>query len=105
MRRDEGDLRIRVTVLQPPECVAFAIQIGRSELLPPTHVDSLRLMFDFTVRVDPTRGAQPRFLGPAVQGPPAARFLYVNSGKRAGQTTSCWDGARRSHSPELHGGP
>lgn len=97
MRRGEDNLPIRVTVLQPPHGVAFAIQIGRSELLPPSHADSLSLMFDFAVRVDAARGAQPTFLGPAVQGPPAARFIYVNSGKRAGQTTSCWD--RRAKVP------
>lgn len=97
MRCDEGNLPIRLTVLQPVQGVAVAIQIGRSELLPPSHADSFRLTFDFTVRTDATRGAQPRFLGPAVQGPPAARFVYVNSGKQAGQTTSCWD--RRAKVP------
>jgi hypothetical protein len=30
-------------------------------------------------------------LGPVTQGPPTARFLYLNSGSRAGQLDSCWD--------------
>ncbi|TAH35273.1 MAG: hypothetical protein EYC70_13415 [Planctomycetota bacterium] len=38
-----------------------------------------------------------RFLGEFAQGPPAARFVYVSSGARAGQGGSCWD--RRAKVP------
>jgi hypothetical protein len=92
-------LHLRIRVLHPPAGVAFAIQVGKSELLPPELSDADALTFDFIVRLDSRRGAQPRFLGPAVQGPPIARFIYVNSGTRAGQSTSCWD--RRAKVP-LH---
>jgi hypothetical protein len=92
-----ADLQIRIRVVHPPPGVSFAIQIGKSDLLPPMHVDASTLTFDFGVRVDSKRDGPPRFLGPVVQGPPAARFIYVNSGKRAGQATSCWD--RRAKVP------
>jgi hypothetical protein len=92
-----AELRIRIRVVHPPPGVTFAIQIGKSDLLPPAHADASALTFDLSVRVDPKRDAPPRFLGPAVQGPPTARFIYVNSGTRAGQATSCWD--RRAKVP------
>lgn len=91
MPLSDDELRVRVTVVQPPAGVTFAIQVGKSDLLPPVHADARTLSFDLVVRLDSKRGAQPRFLGPAVHGPPTARFIYVNSGTRAGQATSCWD--------------
>jgi len=51
------------------------------------------LTFDFTVRhADAPRGQPPRFLGEYTQGPPASRFVYVNSGTAAGQadTFGAW---------------
>ncbi|HEY7635758.1 MAG TPA: DUF5990 family protein [Gemmatimonadales bacterium] len=45
----------------------------------------------------PRSGAQPSLLGRVTQGPPSARFVYVNSGVRAGQADSCWD--RRAKVP------
>jgi hypothetical protein len=95
LRADE--LRVRVTVIHPPSGVTFAIQVGKSDLLSPAQADATALAFDFSVRLDSRRVAQPRFLGPTVHGPPTARFIYVNSGMRAGQPTSCWD--RRAKVP------
>ena len=40
---------------------------------------------------------KPNFLGPVAQGPPAGRFVYVNSGTSAGQADSCW--TRRAKVP------
>jgi hypothetical protein len=91
------ELQIRVKVVHPPAGVTFAIQVGKSDLLPPVRADVKTLTFDFSVRVGHKRNAPPSFLGPAVQGTPTARFIYVNSGTRAGQVTSCWD--RRAKVP------
>ena len=50
------------------------------------------LTFDFSLRVVPGANDAPlRLLGAFAQGPPAKRFVYVNSGKQAGQVESCWD--------------
>jgi Family of unknown function (DUF5990) len=87
----QPELPLRITVLHPPADVAFAVQMGRDELLPPSHRTADGIAFDFTVRVADPSAATPNFLGPFAQGTPADRFVYVNSGKRAGQTDSCWD--------------
>lgn len=91
-------LYLRITVLRPPAGVAFLLQSGKADLLSPTHVSEDRLSFDFTVRVIGDRnGGPPVFRGPLTQGPPAARFIYVNSGTLAGQADSCW--TRRAKVP------
>ena len=87
----EREIPIRITVVRPPPGVAFAVQRGRAELLPPREAGTGEIRFDFVLRVSPGPGGEPRFLGPCAQGPPAGRFIYVNSGKRAGQADSGWD--------------
>jgi hypothetical protein len=88
-----GDLRIRITVEHPPTGVAIQVQRGRDGLLPPTQVNRESISFDLVVRVDasPRTPGRLRFLGEFAQGPAEARFVYVNSGARAGQSGSCWD--------------
>lgn len=81
----------RIIVLDPPRGVVFRMQRGRSELVPPSKESANALTFDFTLRVEPGADGQLRLLGPFAQGPPAKRFVYVNSGKHAGQVESCWD--------------
>jgi hypothetical protein len=81
----------RITVLDPPRGVVFRLQRGRSELVPPSKESASALTFDFTLRVESGADGQLRLLGPLAQGPPAKRFVYVNSGKQAGQAESCWD--------------
>ena len=94
----ESELRLRIVVLQPPPHVSFAVQEGRSTLLPPTVIEEDRIAFLFGVRVGRRApGNDPNFLGAFMQGPRRGRFVYVNSGKRAGQTDSCWD--RRAKIP------
>lgn len=76
----------------------FAVQRGSAELLEPSERTPDALVFDFTVRVGATPAkAPPRFLGPFTQGPPSARFVYVTSGRRAGQDNTPWD--RRAKIP------
>jgi len=48
--------------------------------------------FDLSVRVAlPDAEGPVGFFGPFTQGPPRERFVYVNAGRHAGQTNSCWD--------------
>jgi hypothetical protein len=92
------ELPLRITVLQPPPGVVFQLQRGRSDLTAPTDAVPNALTFDFTVRLaDAPRGQPPRFLGEYTQGPPASRFVYVNSGTAAGQAGSPW--TRRAKVP------
>ncbi len=89
--KTETRVTLRLRVMRPPPGVRWAVQLGRSELLPPLHVADDQLVFDVPL----TLGANPRgaiqLRGVAIQGPPAARFVYVNSGKRAGEFSSRWD--------------
>jgi hypothetical protein len=92
------ELPLRVTVLRPPPQVKFALQYGRTELVAPSHMSSTEISFDLRLRIGARRpNGRPTLLGPAAQGPPDARFVYVNSGTRAGQPNSCWD--RRAKVP------
>lgn len=91
-------LRVRIVVVEPPSKTTWAVQLGKDALSPPTSTTARAITFEFDVRVDGvTKSGAPRFLGPAIQGPPDARFVYVNSGKRAGEASACWD--RRAKVP------
>ena len=83
------ELRIRITVTDPPAGVWMKVQEGRNDLLEPEDADNGSLRFEFPVTVDLGSGT-PNFLGKFAQGPKDARFIYVNSGSYAGQTASCW---------------
>ena len=94
----QPELTLRIIVRRPPPGVTFAVQRGSAELLPPNAGSSDALVFDLSVRADGVSpSGRPRFLGPFTQGPPTARFVYVNSGQRAGQPGTRWD--RRAKIP------
>ncbi len=84
------EIPFRINVLQPPTGVSIQVQRGRDELLPPALVSAESISFDFDIMADISSGS-PNFLGKYAQGPKDARFVYVNSGKLAGQTDSCWE--------------
>ena len=87
----DRELPIRVTVIEPPLGVTFAMQRGKDELLPPSKVSAKSLVFDLSIRVSEGKaGGAPNVLGPYAQGRPDDRFLYLNSGTMAGQEDSCW---------------
>ena len=77
--------------------MTFRLQRGKGDLVPPAQATNEYLSFDFTLRVGIGKDGRPNFLGPFAQGPPAGRFVYVNSGTRAGQADSCW--TRRAKVP------
>ncbi len=88
----EREIPLRITVLNPLGGVAYMMQRGRDELLPPDHKRETEISFDFTVRAKEAGADEaPNFLGKFVQGPRGDRFVYINSGKRAGQHTTLWD--------------
>lgn len=97
----QRELPLRITVLHPPSGVTFCLQrgqAGKADLVAPTSASVERLTFDLTVRVGNDRNdGPPRFLGPFTQGPPAGRFVYVNSGTLAGQADSCFTRRAKVH--------
>jgi len=78
--------RLRITVVDPPPDISWALQLGRDELVKPTASTKARISFDFSVEV--VTGDSPgafRLRGPAVQGRAGERFVYLCIGAYAGQ--------------------
>lgn len=90
MAKTETYLPLRITVVNPPQRVVFALQRGKAELVASVMASGDNLSFNFAVRVGDREDEMPNFLGPFVQGPRGGRFVYVNSGTLAGQADSCW---------------
>lgn len=86
-------LPLRITVLGPPPGIMWALQLGRDELVKPTSTTRARISFDFAVEVVESDSGM-RLRGPAVQGKPGGRFVYLCIGTYAGQLGT--DVARRA---------
>ena len=84
-------LPVRLLVRRPPPGVQLRVQRGRAELVAPSATSVDTVTFDLQIRVVLDGSAPPRLRGAELQGPPAGRFVYVNSGTRAGQPDSPWD--------------
>lgn len=94
----QEEIPLRITLVAPPSDVMFCLQRGRDELVSQQRSTGAPLSFDFTVRVRADAGDEPmNFLGPFTQGPPASRFVYVNSGTMAGESGTPW--TRRAKIP------
>jgi hypothetical protein len=94
----ERELSLRITLVHPPRDVVFCLQHGKQEIVSPVRASGDDLSFELSVRVrDGRTDGLPNFLGPFTQGPPAGRFVYVNSGTSAGQADSRW--TRRAKVP------
>lgn len=90
------ELPIRIVVEDPVPGLAMALQRGRTakaELVPPSSRSAEAMACDLEVTVDGRLpDGRPRLLGPYVQGPPEARFVYLAVGRNAGQTDCKWGG-------------
>lgn len=89
------ELTLRIVVMRPPSGVEWRVQSRRDELLAARSVSADEVVFEVTVNV--TTQGPVIFRGAVAQGPPKVRFIYVNSGTRAGQAASRWD--RRAKIP------
>jgi hypothetical protein len=96
----QREVPLRITLVAPPSGVTFCLQRRRDELVDSQRSSGAALSFDFTVRVRPPSGGDPMvFLGPFTQGPPATRFVYVNSGTMAGESPGATSWTRRAKVP------
>jgi hypothetical protein len=93
----DNELTLRIVLVNPPVGVNFGLQQGSSDVVDISTSDGSSLSFECVVRVRAQKDGSPNFLGEFTQGPASARFVYVNSGKRAAQPQSCWD--RRAKVP------
>lgn len=84
-------IALRLIVRHPLPGVALGVQRGRDELLAPCIVSADAVTFEFSLAVQRRADGSMQLRGPEVQGPPAARFVYVTVGTRAGQAGSPWD--------------
>src|SRR5918995_3724932 len=90
----EVEVTLRIVLESPPTGVDFGLQLGkganyRTIQTQRSQGDDLR--FDATVTIKGDRGSgPPNFLGPLAQGPPGARFVYIDIGKSAGQADGDW---------------
>jgi hypothetical protein len=96
MRTARFQLPIRIVVEDPVPGLSIALQRGnaaKAELVQPANRSADAVVFDLDVTVNGGRpDGRPRLLGPYVQGPPEARFVYLPVGKYAGQADSEWGG-------------
>ncbi|HET6762615.1 MAG TPA: DUF5990 family protein [Longimicrobiaceae bacterium] len=90
-RPAEREVPLRITLEAPPAGVPFVVQLGKTARLPPTSRTADAITFDTSVRVVVRDDGSLNFLGPAAQGTPQDRFVYVGSGKHAGDPASPWD--------------
>ena len=97
----ESQLTLRIILENPTAGVDFGVQSGSGN-----NYDTIQkqlstgkaLTFEFQVTVKDNRAdGHPNFLGPVTQGPPTARFVYLDIGQYAGQTGTGW--ARRLKVP------
>lgn len=92
-----GTVTLRVTIEGHVPGVALAMQRGRDAIVAPVHASDQMVTFQVRAEVRERPDGTPVLAGAEVQGPPAARFLYVTVGTRAGQPKSPWD--RRAKVP------
>jgi hypothetical protein len=79
-------LSLRITVVDPPPDIIWALQLGQDELVKAASNTKTRISFDLTVDVVEDSSAKGfRLRGPAVQGRPGGRFVYLRIGVYAGQ--------------------
>src|ERR1700733_9685875 len=90
----EHELNLRIVLEKPPKGVDFGLQKGRGndyETVQTQRSNGKDLTFAFTVAVKAgSKGTAPTLLGPFVQGPAAARFVYLDIGTYAGQKDTPW---------------
>ena len=89
--KGQTTVQVRILVIAPPPGVRFAVQRGSKELLRPSVEQDALVQFDLALRLGTALpDGAPNFLGEFAQGSPTDRFIYLNSGTRAGQPDSDW---------------
>ena len=84
----ELEVKIRIVLEAPPPEVDFGLQLGKGkdyETVQKQRSEGQDMFFhgSLTARNNRADGS-PNFLGPLTQGPPTARFIYVDVGQFAG---------------------
>jgi hypothetical protein len=86
-RSEQTELLLRIVIDQPVAGVVYSLQNKKSEPVAPALSSGADLVFEAPVRVGPG----PRFFGDFIRSEGKQRqFIYVASGKQAGQAASRW---------------
>ena len=86
----EQELTFHIILEKPPAGVDFALQKGKGrdyEIIQKQRSGAGDLRFEFTARAAAGKGSEPNLLGPFVQGPTGARFVYIGIGAFVGQVS------------------
>jgi hypothetical protein len=90
----ELEVKIRIVLKAPPPEVDFGLQVGKARDYETVQKQSSKgkdVFFRGSLTAKNNRAdGSPNFLGPLTQGPPTARFIYIDVGQFAGQRESCW---------------
>ena len=89
----ERELNMRIILEQPLAGVLYGLQKGSGsnyETVQTVTSKTDDLHFEFSVRVRQGKDGGANFLGPFVQGPTHARFVYLDIGTCAGQSNTPW---------------
>jgi hypothetical protein len=84
----EHTLTFRVIVEKPVPGIVYGLQKGSGndyETLQKQLSDSRNLLFDFAIPLKKNKEGNIVLHGPFIQGPPHAKFLYLDIGSYAGQ--------------------
>ncbi len=89
------DLKLHIQLENPPAGVDFGLQKGSGnnyETIQTQRSKSGELHFELEVKIKnmPSKSEEPNFVGPFVQGPTAAKFVYIDIGTYAGQRDTVW---------------
>ena len=93
----ETEIALFIKLVNPPKGVGFCLQKGKDELVGYVISKGRDLVFELPVRVKKGKEGFPVFLGDYTQGTPRERFIYICSGKRAGQSGTHWERRTKIH--------
>jgi hypothetical protein len=98
----ESEVTFQIVLLKPTPGVDFGLQKGSGsnyETVQKQRSDSKDLSFNFTINIkgNKAKDKSPRLAGSFVQGPTNGKFVYIDIGTYAGQTSTLW--ARRLKVP------
>jgi len=93
----ETEIALFIKLVNPPKGVGFCLQKGKDELVDYVISKGKDLVFKLSARVKISNDGSPIFLGDFTQGTPKERFIYICSGKRAGQLDTNWDRRTKIH--------
>jgi hypothetical protein len=86
-RLEQTEIHLRFVIEIPVPDVVYSLQNKNNQPVEAQRSKGATLVFDFPVRVSDG----PKFYGEQVRSEgPERRFVYIATGKQAGQAESCW---------------